>query len=361
MNCANHPDRPVAAYCQACGKALCTLCLRTYNGLTLCEPHLLEREVAAPASGGQQPGWNPVAGPASGPTSGPAPGPASGAMPGAAAGPRSSNLSANPVIAALLGFIPGVGAMYNGQFIKALLHVVIFVVLIGASEHFDLVGILIAAWVFYQVFDAAHTAVARRDGRPLPDPFGLLDMSQRLGPQNGFQSGFQPGFQAGFQTPPPASNVPPAGWSTPPAQPVPPPPGPSASAWAATPGSPYPTADLQPQTRRSEPVGAIVLIVMGLLFLLSTLGWLNVDWIGRGWPLLLMLAGGWLLYRRVHNPVVGPSMSPGAGSGMVAPPVPPAPPANPGAGLQPRPLSITRWDETNSANDADSRHEGDRS
>jgi len=31
----------------------------------------------------------------------------------------------SPGIAMLLGFIPGVGAMYNGQFMKAVIHVVI--------------------------------------------------------------------------------------------------------------------------------------------------------------------------------------------------------------------------------------------
>ena len=52
----------------------------------------------------------------------------------------SSRLSArlrarpNPVAAAVLGLIPGVGAMYNGQFFKGLIHVVIFAVLISISR-----------------------------------------------------------------------------------------------------------------------------------------------------------------------------------------------------------------------------------
>ena len=36
----------------------------------------------------------------------------------------------NPGTATILGFIPGVGAMYNGQYIKAIVHVLVFVVLI---------------------------------------------------------------------------------------------------------------------------------------------------------------------------------------------------------------------------------------
>ena len=34
-------------------------------------------------------------------------------------------------------------------------------------------------WVFYQAFEAYHTAKARRDGLPLPDPFGLNNIRTR--------------------------------------------------------------------------------------------------------------------------------------------------------------------------------------
>ena len=90
----------------------------------------------------------------------------------------------NPGLATLLGFIPGVGAMYNGQFVKALVHVLVFVVLIGIAGDHPIFGLFIAAWVLYQVFDANQTAMARRDGLPLPDPFGLNELGHRLGIQN---------------------------------------------------------------------------------------------------------------------------------------------------------------------------------
>ena len=48
--------------------------------------------------------------------------------PGSPSGP-------NPTAAAVLGLIPGVGAMYNGQFFKGLIHVVIFAVLVSITEH----------------------------------------------------------------------------------------------------------------------------------------------------------------------------------------------------------------------------------
>ena len=86
----------------------------------------------------------------------------------------------SPGLAAVLGLIPGVGAMYNGQFLKGLVHVVIFAVLVSAAHVYGIFGLFIAGWVFYQVFEAYHTAKARRDGEPLPDPLGLNELSNTV-------------------------------------------------------------------------------------------------------------------------------------------------------------------------------------
>ena len=40
-----------------------------------------------------------------------------------------------PGVAAILGFIPGVGAMYNGEFAKGFIHVLIFATLIWMTDH----------------------------------------------------------------------------------------------------------------------------------------------------------------------------------------------------------------------------------
>jgi hypothetical protein len=219
--------------------------------------------------------------------------------------------------------------MYNGQFVKAFAHVIVFVILVSISDHISAVGILVAAWVFYQIFDAAQTAVARRDGRPLPDPFGLNDLGQRLG---------MPAAGVPYVAPPPAAGAQPD-WTTPgsasyaagepgaqafvqnPAQSqaaMPDPASPEFEAWARraaaekvmrdmgmpVTGAGYqPVAPLPPQVYvgRSEPIGAIVLIGVGMLFLLSTLGVFRLDWIGRGWPILIILIGGWLLFRRMRT------------------------------------------------------------
>jgi TM2 domain-containing membrane protein YozV len=277
MNCANHPDLPVAAYCQNCGKPLCSQCVRSISGVIYCEP-CLAAKLGVPGA---------AANPAPGVT-----------VPLESDGP-------NPALAFALGFIPGVGAMYNGQFIKALIHVLVFVVLIGITDQHPLFGIFIAAWVFYQVFDAFQTAQARRSGMPLPDPFGLNELGQRLGVPNRSYVASPMGaqYQAPYQTPP-----------------VPPPPPSYGQSYAPDPYTPIPPVPPMPPMppdlpgRRPEPIGAIVLIAVGMLFLFSTLGFLRFDWIGRGWPILVIAIGVWLLVRRTRE--VPPPPAPPTGGGQ---------------------------------------------
>ena len=164
MNCANHPDRPVAKYCRTCGKPLCTSCVREVMGIAYCEQCLAER-VAGTAQASSS---SPYSAPASSPYVAPAP-----------AAPSSGP---NPGLAGILGAIPfGVGAVYNGQYAKGLAHLVIFILLvIGAShghEPLDTIcGIGIAAFVFYQIIDAVKTAKAINAGQTPPDPLGLGTM-----------------------------------------------------------------------------------------------------------------------------------------------------------------------------------------
>ena len=89
-----------------------------------------------------------------------------GAQPGTGAG--------NPRLAALLGFIPGVGAMYNGEYAKGFVHVLIFATLIWMAAHVNgIFGLGIAAFVIYMPIEAYQTARARQLGLPAPDPLGL--------------------------------------------------------------------------------------------------------------------------------------------------------------------------------------------
>jgi hypothetical protein len=282
MNCVNHPDVPVAAYCQNCGKGLCTNCVRPVAGVIYCEQCLAARLGI---------GGIPASGPAAG-----AGYPIAGVV--APAGP-------NPWTAAGLGFIPGVGAMYNGQFIKGMIHVLVFAILIGISEHHDIFGIVVVAWVAYQVFDAYQTAKARRDGLPVPDPFGLNDLGTKLGVPNplgghGVAQGFT-GGQIPPVPPPPGAGYPPAAG-----------PGFPPAAGFTDPYMPYSAPPLPP--RRREPVGALILIGLGVLFLLNTLDVFHFDWLGRLWPLLIIAFGALLFIRRSRE----------------IPPSPPPPPPSSG-------------------------------
>jgi hypothetical protein len=275
MNCINHPTAEVTAYCQYCGKPLCTECVRSVGGVFYCEPCLGAR-LGIPV-GGQVPSQ-----------------------------PFFPDRHPNPALAALLGFIPGVGAMYNGQFVKALVHVLIFAVFVSLSNNSGIFGLFVAAWVFYQVFDAHQTAKARRDGLPLPNPFGLNDLGMRLGiPQTPTTPPYSAGFTAGAPqsgAAEPSASQPAAYTSggsynaayTPPL----------ATPYVSSPPAAYPTPNPPyvpvPQKAR-EPIGAIVLIVIGLVLLFQTLGIFRGEWVDRAWPLLIVGAGAWLLYRRTRE------------------------------------------------------------
>ncbi len=287
MNCINHPETPVASYCQNCGKALCAECTRPVGGFVYCE-QCLAAKVGAPSA---QPG---------------APFPPGVPLP--SSGP-------NPALATILGVIPGVGAMYNGQFVKAMIHVLVFVILIAITDQHDFFGFFIAAWVLYQIFDANQTAKARRDGMPLPDPFGINELANRLGNQNppAPPTGTVPGTPVGYPPPyPPPPNPPAAsfvggsyGPYSPPVAPFTPPPG---TPFPPTPPFPDVPPSFHDAARRSEPVGAIVLIVLGLLFLFGTLGIFSFNWIGRGWPLIIIGIGAWLFFKQARR-----TLPPGGG------------------------------------------------
>ena len=206
MNCVNHPETPAAAFCRTCGKPLCDTCKRQVQGTVFCEEH-------AP------------------PMATPAPAPAA-YIPPAVADPNVS-----PGVAFFLGLIiPGVGAIYNGQYAKGLVHAVIFGLLVslvssGSVGHLaPLFGILIAVWVFYMAIEAYQTALKRRAGQPVDELSSLIDLNTR--------------------------------------------------------GSRF-------------PAGAVLLIVVGLLLLLDTTDIIPLDRFLKYWPVLLILLGVYMLYGRV--------------------------------------------------------------
>ncbi len=226
MNCATHPDIAAVAFCRTCGKPLCGTCTRDVRGVIYCEPCLAARLEGAPPP--PQTTYQQVMDQGLGMKVAPLP-------------PAHSH-APNPAVAGILaGFFPfGVGAVYCSQYAKGLAHLLIFVMLIFASEHagrWDWVfGLGVAFFWVYQIIDAVRTARALQEGQPAPDPMGL---GQTFSMGEKFDSG-------------------------------------------------------------KIPIGAVLLIGLGVLFLLHTMGIME-NGLDRFWPLILICCGGWLFYRNYER------------------------------------------------------------
>ena len=213
MKCANHLEVDSVAFCGYCGKALCAECRKEVRGASYCESCLAEKLQSAKQTASTAHGGAPV-----------------------------------PSLALVLGFIPGVGAIYNGQVIKAFAQVLIFASLIGIEDRVGdpadtLFGLCIAAFYFYMVIDSYQTAKRKRLGLPVQEWFGLGD------------------------------------------------------------------AKLNP------PIGAALLIGLGVLFLLSNFGVPVFELMGRFWPVGLIAIGVLMLRKRVQA-----SATPGPPSSLPEPP-----------------------------------------
>ena len=231
MNCAYHADQSAVAYCRTCGKALCANCTRPVRGVIYCEDCLGARMASSAPAAGFVSGTPGAA--SAGAWTPVAPPPAM---------PVAASSGPNPTVAGILaGFFPfGVGPVYTGQYAKGLAYLGIFGLLIaglsssdhGGSEALGMIcGFGLCFFWVYQIIDSVRSARAIQAGLPAPDPYGL----------------------------------------------------------AATFG-----AGTKVETSKI-PIGAIVLILLGVLFLLSTMG-LEIG-LDRFWPLILIAVGGWLFAR----------------------------------------------------------------
>jgi len=149
--------------------------------------------------------------------------------------------------------------MYNGEYAKGFIHVLIFATLIWMTDHVSgLFGLAIAAFICYMPIEAYKTARARELGVPPPDPFGFNNL---------FSSG-------------PVAN--PSVGKTPSAVAV-------GNSPAEVPqGQP---ADPEACSPSRVPVGAVVLIGLGVLFLLDEMGILHFHRLWTFWPLILIAVG----------------------------------------------------------------------
>lgn len=233
MNCANHPEQAASAFCRNCGKPLCTECQRPAQGTIFCEEHQPEYATASPNAG-------PNAASAQYPPPPPPP-PPPGATPyNYGPNPYATGATVSPGLAFLLGLIPGVGAIYNGQYAKGLVHAIIFGLLIsimssGAAGGLEpLMAMVTALWFFYMAFEAYHTAAKRVRGEPV-DEFSSIFPVNRAAAGRGF------------------------------------------------------------------PVGPLLIILLGIIFLLNTLDLVRLYDVLRFWPVFLIALGGYMLYLRVSD------------------------------------------------------------
>ena len=172
MNCAVHADTEASGYCRNCGKAMCAACSHRVRDVLYCED-CLAQHVGLPA-----------------PPPPPGAVPSVPADPGGFAPPIPATHKQNgaPVLAFLLGFIPGLGAVYNGEYNKAIIHVVIFgAIILGIASDLgeNIQGLLIFAlcvFPFYMAIDAMRSAKAKATGQPLADPFENWSGQRPLGP-----------------------------------------------------------------------------------------------------------------------------------------------------------------------------------
>jgi hypothetical protein len=153
----------ILGYCRACGKALDATNMVTSQGTIYCKEHAPMDTTAQSGGFAQSPYTAPIY---SGPST----------------PPPIGNPDVSPGLAFILGCIPGVGAIYNGQYAKGLVHVVIVGLMISLLANGSMNGLevlmsfMIAAFWAYMCFEAYHTAKMRRMGLVVDEFSSLIPL-----------------------------------------------------------------------------------------------------------------------------------------------------------------------------------------
>jgi len=176
MKCAVHPDVEASGFCRNCGKPMCSTCVRPVKDVLYCEECLAGvMGLSAP----QSPTMTGVAG-----------SPLATAVPVAQPMglPAAVPSKGNPGVAFLLGMIPGLGAIYNGEYNKALIHIVVFAaIIVGLSSDIGdggevALSFVLAGFIFYMAVDAMRTVKARNAGEAIQDPLESWSKTRPIGP-----------------------------------------------------------------------------------------------------------------------------------------------------------------------------------
>ena len=231
MNCFYHAEAPNVAFCIRCGHALCSECVRNVRGSVYCDSCLgdiVEGKPAGATGGAGQSKSNPT-------------NPTNQSNPGSGRPVHDTLVGGtNPGAAFALGLIPGVGAIYNGEFVKAAVHILIFGTLVSLADATDaaIFNLATAAFYFYMPFEAYYTAKKRKlgaEGIMLETPIDRLQ--QQFG-----------------------------------------------------------------SMRDRELYGGIALVVIGGLYLLGNLHVFDLHRIALLWPAALVVIGVWLLKKHQERP-----------------------------------------------------------
>lgn len=135
MYCSYHPKNPAVVQCNQCARWLCPACDHRIRGFPFCQDCIvagveLLRNQRQPDA-------------------------------------HIARRKISPFVATLLSFVPGLGAAYNGQTAKAIVHFAIFasffqMAVLTQGVHFFVLGVL-GTWLFAAV-DACRTAQLMRAG-----------------------------------------------------------------------------------------------------------------------------------------------------------------------------------------------------
>jgi hypothetical protein len=154
-------DAKIVGYCRACGKALDESSVRAAHGTIYCEEHLpMTPSATSPLASVSADAPTPQL-PAAPPPIADSPYASPYTTTTPPAGPHSD---ASPGLAFVLGLIPGVGAIYNGQYAKGLVHVIIIGLVIsvlsnGSAHGLEpLLSLMLAGFWFYMAFAARRAS-----------------------------------------------------------------------------------------------------------------------------------------------------------------------------------------------------------
>jgi len=152
MYCVNHPAVESVTLCHTCGKAICQQCQNDVRGVNYC-PDCLAKAVEVPK-------------------------------------PVSEQRKSPGLAGFLAAIVPGLGALYSGQYAKALAFFAVFVGLINAQIYAEeagahvFLGFAIAGLYVYMIIDGVQSARAinqLQPGQALPEAGMISGETDSLG------------------------------------------------------------------------------------------------------------------------------------------------------------------------------------